>query len=229
MRSPGVSARSARTSTKPKPKPIDVAKGLALLKQNYPHAHCALHFRNPFELLVATILSAQCTDERVNLVTPQLWLEFPDSWSLAEAPVHRVEELIRSTGFFRNKAKNLVLCAQSLVRDHKGLVPQSLEALVLLPGVGRKTAHVVLGNAYGIASGVVVDTHVGRLARRFGWTQNESAEKVEQDLNAQVPATEWIQVSHWMIWHGRSICQARSPKCDRCFFQDQCPSAKMIE
>lgn len=193
------------------------------LKKNYPYAHCALNFTNAYQLLIATILSAQCTDERVNKVTPELFRLYPDAMSMSEAPVEEIEEIIKSTGFFRNKAKNIKACCELLVERHNGKVPKTLEELCALPGVGRKTANVVLGNAYNIASGVVVDTHVSRLAHRFGWVKTKDAVKIENILNKMCPRDHWIMLSHYLIAHGRSVCVARSPKCATCFLQDACP------
>ncbi len=197
--------------------------GLKLLKKNYPYAHCALNFTTPFELLIATILSAQCTDERVNKVTPELFKNFADAKAMSEAPVQEIEEHIRSTGFFRNKAKNIKACCEQLVEKYAGLVPKTLEELYELPGVGRKTANVVLGNAYGIASGVVIDTHVTRLSNRFGWVKGSDAVKIEAKLNKMCEQKDWIMLSHYLIAHGRAICVARSPKCEICFINDACP------
>lgn len=194
-----------------------------LLKKNYPYAHCALNFTNAYELLIATILSAQCTDERVNKVTPELFKRYPSVKSMSEAPVEEIEELIKSTGFFRNKAKNIKTCCEQLIKKHKGEVPKTLEELCELPGVGRKTANVVLGNAYHIASGVVVDTHVSRLSFRFGWVKTKDAVKIEKTLNKMCPKNDWIMLSHYLIAHGRAICMARSPKCTICFLQETCP------
>ncbi|MCX7979214.1 MAG: endonuclease III [Bdellovibrionaceae bacterium] len=190
---------------------------------NYPEARCALNYRNPWELLVATILSAQCTDERVNLVTPLLFARYPDPLSMAKASLSDVEKIIRSTGFYRSKAKNLIECARSLVTKHGGDVPPRMEELVQLAGVGRKTANVVLGNAFDIASGVVVDTHVTRLSNRLGWVHTRDAVQIERELNTLVPQRHWIMVSHWLIEHGRKICKARSPRCDLCFLSGLCP------
>ncbi len=197
-------------------------KTLALLEALYPDAACALRHRNPFELLVATILSAQCTDIRVNEVTPPLFRRFPDAAALATADVDAVGEMIRSTGFFRNKARNLVACAQALVASHQGEVPQDLDSLVALPGVGRKTANVVLGNAFGIP-GMVVDTHVKRLAYRLGWSRQTDPEKVEQDLMRLLPPPRWTQASHVLIHHGRALCKAPTPYCSACPLLETCP------
>lgn len=204
-------------------KPLEVSWALPHLKDHYGNAECALNHKNPFELLVATILSAQCTDERVNLVTPHLFAKFPDAKAMAKAPVEQIEELIRSTGFFKNKAKNIKACAQQLVDHHSGQVPRAMDELRALPGVGRKTANVVLGVAYKIAVGVVVDTHVARLSERFLWSKASTAEKIEADLMKLLPESEWIITSHLLIYHGRRICKARNPQCRTCFLFDRCP------
>jgi endonuclease III len=209
--------------TKPKKKSLKVLETIEELKINYPYAHCALNFTNPFELLIATILSAQCTDERVNLVTAVLFKNFPTPQDLAQASLPEIEKIIHSAGFYKNKAKNIKSCAQTLVDKHNSIVPKNLDQLIELAGVGRKTANVVLGNAYNITSGVVVDTHVGRLATRWGWTKSASPEKIELDLQGKVPKSDWIMLSHWMIWHGRALCKARSPICEECFLFDRCP------
>lgn len=197
--------------------------GLKLLKKYYPEAHCALNHRNPFELLVATILSAQCTDERVNMVTPHLFDQFPTPEKMAKASLPQLEQLIRSTGFYKNKAKNLKQASIDLVSQHGGKIPQNLEALVALAGVGRKTANVVLGNAFNIASGVVVDTHVSRLSQRLGWTRQTTPEKIEKDLMKLCPEKDWVMLSHYLISHGRSVCKARSPQCQKCFLAGSSP------
>jgi len=191
----------------------------------YPDAHCELDFATPLQLLTATILSAQCTDKRVNMVTPALFARFPDARALAAARQEDIEEIIRSTGFFRSKAKNILGMARALVAEHGGEVPRTMDALVRLPGVGRKTANVVLGNAFGINEGVVVDTHVGRLANRFGLTRDTDPVKVEQALVTLFPRESWTMLSHLMIWHGRRVCDARKPKCGDCTLRDLCPSA----
>ena len=193
------------------------------LKAAYPDAHCALVFRSPLELLVATILSAQCTDVRVNMVTPALFASYPDARALAAARTADLERAIQSTGFFRNKAKSIAGAASRLVAEHGGEVPQDLATLVKLPGVGRKTANVVLGTAFGIPTGVVVDTHVARLSKRLGLTRHTDAVKIEQDLMRLLPKREWIDFSHRMIAHGRQVCLARKPKCDVCPLADICP------
>ncbi len=196
---------------------------VAGLAENYPRAECALHHQSPFQLLAATILSAQCTDARVNLVTPALFKRFPDAHHLAQASHAEVEDLIRSTGFFRAKAKNLIAMANQLVDRHDGQVPTSLDDLTRLSGVGRKTAHVVLGTAFAIPSGVVVDTHVKRLSRRLGLTRSTDPVKIEHDLASIVPSDQWIDLSHRLIHHGRATCLARSPRCDSCSLAPFCP------
>lgn len=199
-----------------------VVRGLARL---YPDSICALHHKNPYELLVATILSAQCTDARVNMVTPRLFERFPNTRTLAEADQSELENLIHSTGFFRAKAKNLIGMARAVVTEHGGEIPKDLEALTKLPGVGRKTAHVVLGTAFKVPSGVVVDTHVKRLAFRLGLTTRTDPARVEVDLAAVVPRREWINLSHRLIEHGRKVCSAARPKCDVCALEPICPRA----
>jgi endonuclease III len=189
----------------------------------YPTVECGLAHRNAYELLVATVLSAQCTDARVNMVTPPLFARFPDARSMAAASTEEVEALIHSTGFFRAKARNLIALSARLVERHGGEVPRDLDALTDLPGVGRKTAHVVLGNAFGIASGVVVDTHVKRLAYRLGMTKSRDPVQIERDLCASVPRSGWIDLSHRLIDHGRRICLALRPRCDRCALESLCP------
>ena len=194
------------------------------LKVDYPEAECSLRFDTPLQLLVATILSAQCTDERVNLVTKDLFKRYPTAHDLAAVPISTLEQVIRSTGFFRNKAKNIKACCQMLVEEYDGQVPRTLEALVPLPGVGRKTANVVLGNAYRIASGVVVDTHVTRICGRLGIVETKDAVKIEKKLNKLLPRKEWIDFSHRCIQHGRRICAARTkPRCDECRMRGFCP------
>lgn len=193
----------------------------------YPTAHCELDFRNSYELTVATILSAQCTDKRVNMVTPALFAAYPDATALADAPLEHVEELVKTTGFFRAKAKNLVGMAQAVVARHGGEIPATMDELVVLPGVGRKTANVVLGNAFGINVGVVVDTHVGRLSNRLGLTKATDPVRIEQALMPLFPSAEWTMLSHLLIWHGRQVCDARSPKCGACTLRPRCPSAPL--
>lgn len=197
---------------------------VALLKRRYPGARCALRRRNPYELLVATILSAQCTDARVNLVTPALFAKYPGPGALARARRPGLERLIHSTGFYRNKARNLIGMAKALVGGHGGRVPRTMEDLLKLPGVARKTANVVLGTAFGIADGVVVDTHVSRIAGRLGLTRATQPEKIERDLMRELPRAEWIDFSHRLILHGRRTCRARSPRCAECPLGAICPS-----
>jgi endonuclease-3 len=198
----------------------------ARLKTAYPDACCSLHYANPLELLVATILSAQCTDERVNRVTAALFTKYRTATDYANAPVGVLEEDIKSTGFYRNKAKALRGCCADLVARYDGEVPSTMEALVQLPGVGRKTANVILGNAFEMAEGIVVDTHVRRLAGRLGLTSQTDPEKIEQDMLPLVPREDWIIIGHLLILHGRRICTARAPKCQRCPLNDLCPSAR---
>lgn len=193
------------------------------LAQLYPYAHAELDFRNPFELLVATVLSAQTTDIRVNAVTPALFARFPTPLAMAQAPSIELEELIRSTGFFRAKSANLLALANRLVDEYDGVVPGSLDALVTLPGVGRKTANVVLGNAFGVP-GITVDTHFIRLARRFGWTESTDPVRIEADVAALFEARDWTMVSHRVVFHGRRICHARKPACGACPIAHLCPS-----
>lgn len=196
---------------------------IAKLKRYYPDAHCALDHKNALELLVATILSAQCTDERVNIVTKTLFKKYRTARDYAEAKLPELEKIIQSTGFFRAKAKSLKGMGAKLVQEHDEKVPQQMEQLVHLPGVGRKTANVVLGNAFGIAAGIVVDTHVKRLSFRLGLTSKLQPEKVEQDLLKLVPKGDWILFPHWLITHGRLTCKARRPACERCFLEGDCP------
>jgi endonuclease-3 len=198
---------------------------LGRLKREYPDAQCALHHGDAYQLLVATILSAQCTDARVNMVTPAFFARYPSPEALAHADREEVEELIRSTGFFRNKTRSLIGMAQALVADHRGEVPRTMEELRVLPGVGRKTANVVLGNAYGINEGVTVDTHVTRLSRLLGLTRHDDPVKIEQDLMPLFPREEWALLSHLLIFHGRQVCIARRPRCPECVLADLCPSA----
>lgn len=202
---------------------------LERLHAEYGGAECALEHRNAYELLVATILSAQCTDERVNKVTPALFAAYPRPADLAQAEQSDVEALIRSTGFYRNKAKNLVGMAKALVDHHDGRVPADFEALVRMPGVARKTANVVMGTAFGQATGVVVDTHVARISGLLGLTEHKDAVKIERDLMALLPQDSWIDFSHMLIHHGRAICIARRPRCADCVLNDLCPSAFKVQ
>jgi endonuclease-3 len=196
-----------------------------LLDASYPAADCELHRESPFQLLCATILSAQCTDQRVNMVTPALFARFPTPVAMGQADQTELENIIRSTGFFRNKAKNLIGTSRMLVERWGGEVPRSMDELLQLPGVARKTANVVLGTAYEIAVGVVVDTHVMRLSQRLALTKEATPEKIEADLMQVVPRERWILISHQLIWHGRRICFARKPACDKCPLAPHCPSA----
>lgn len=207
--------------TVPSPAEAKVHDILALLDALYPRAHCSLDFRNPLQLLVATILSAQCTDERVNQVTPTLFAKYPDARSFAEAPLEDLEEAIRPTGFFRNKAKSIQGCCRILHERFGGEVPADLETLVQLPGIGRKTANVVLGNSFDIP-GIVVDTHVSRVTQRLGLTNHKDPEKIEFDLMALIPRDHWVKFCHQIIHHGRQICQARKPRCEICPLRPHC-------
>ena len=198
---------------------------IAAFRRVYPNAHCELVFASPFQLLVATVLSAQCTDKRVNQVTETLFQRYRSAADFAQVSQEELEEAIRPTGFFRNKAKNIRALAAALVQCHGGEVPASMEALTVLPGVGRKTANVVLGNAFGLNEGVVVDTHVTRLSGRLGLSNQTTPEKIEADLMPLVPREEWTNFSHWLIWHGRRRCTARKPDCAGCEVQSLCPSA----
>ena len=221
-----------RTAPKHRPRarrtrdaPVRAPEILTRLRAAYPDARCALDHRGAFELLCATILSAQCTDVRVNLVTPVLFGRYPTPEALARAKQADVEEIIRSTGFFRNKARSLIGMAQALVADHGGEVPRTMEQLRSLPGVGRKTANVILGNAYRINEGITVDTHVTRLSRLLGLTRHADPVKIEQDLMALFPQDQWALLSHLLIFHGRQICVARRPRCQDCVLSDLCPSS----
>lgn len=195
------------------------------LRSTYPEAHCELRFSNPLELLIATILSAQCTDKQVNIVTEELFQKYRSASDYAQADPETLAHDVRRIGLFRNKARNIQSCCRVLVEQHEGQVPQSMEALVALDGVGRKTANVVLGNAFGIQSGIVVDTHVARLSQRLRLSAHTQPEKIEQDLMQWVVPTDWTLFSHWLIWHGRRRCGARSPECGACEIRDLCPSA----
>ncbi len=205
--------------------PVRAPEILTRLRAAYPDARCALDHRGAFELLCATILSAQCTDARVNLVTPVLFGRYPTPEALARAKQADVEEIIRSTGFFRNKARSLIGMAQALVADYGGAVPRTMEHLQSLPGVGRKTANVILGNAYGINVGITVDTHVTRLSRLLGLTRHADPVKIERDLMALFPQDQWALLSHLLIFHGRQVCVARRPRCHDCVLSDLCPSS----
>jgi len=222
-------AERRRTGGSPARRTRDAAKRapeiLTRLLAAYPDARCALDHRTPFELLCATILSAQCTDARVNLVTPTLFARYPNPAALARANPSDVERIIQSTGFFRNKTRSLIGMARALVANHGGEVPRTMEELRVLPGVGRKTANVVLGNAFGINEGITVDTHVSRLSRLLGLTRHEDPVKIEQDLMPLFPRDHWALVSHLLIFHGRRVCVARRPRCAECVLSDLCPSS----
>jgi endonuclease-3 len=208
------------------PPPAKIArlkKIIAALDQAYPGAHCELNHADPLQLLIATILSAQCTDKRVNLVTTDLFKKYRSAADYANAPLVELEQAIKTTGFFRNKAKNIQACCRKLVELYGGEVPRTMEELTQLDGVGRKTANVVLGNAFGINVGVVVDTHVARLSHRLGLTGQKTPEKIERDLMLLVPQQQWTLFSHWLIWHGRRRCAARKPDCVSCEILKLCP------
>jgi endonuclease III len=198
-----------------------------LLSEEYPDAHCELDYQDPYQLAVATILSAQTTDVTVNGVTPALFRRYPTAEALASARIEDVEEIIRPTGFFRNKAKNITGFARALMEKHGGTVPRSIEELTSLPGVGRKTANVILGNAFGIDEGVVVDTHVNRLSNRLKLTREETPERIEEDLMEIFPREQWTMLSHLLIWHGRRVCEARKPRCEVCNVSHLCPSSRI--
>jgi endonuclease III len=197
------------------------------LSAEYPDARCALDHRNPYELLVATILSAQCTDKRVNMVTPALFERYPDVAALSAAKPEELEDMIRSTGFFRNKTKSLLGMANAVTERHDGAIPPAMDQLVKLPGVGRKTANVVLGNAFDLNEGVVVDTHVSRLSSRLALSRESDPVKIENDLIALFPRDQWTMLSHLLISHGREVCDARKPACERCVVSHLCPSSRV--
>lgn len=199
------------------------------LRKEYPDAHCALTHANAFELLVATILSAQCTDARVNIVTETLFRKYRQPQDYLNVAPEELEQDIRSTGFYRNKAKSIQGACEKIIADFGGEIPQTMEEILTLNGVARKTANVVLGNAFGIASGVVVDTHVSRISQRLGLTENTVPEKIELNLQILVPQKSWIMFPHWLIWHGRKICQARKPRCGECILDDICPKIGVID
>jgi endonuclease-3 len=198
-----------------------------LLREEYPDAHCELDFVDPFQLGVATILSAQTTDVRVNMVTPELFRRYPDAAALAAARQEDVEDIIRTTGFFRNKARNVIGFARGVMAEHDGEVPSSMKDLAALPGVGRKTANVILGNAFGIDEGVVVDTHVKRLSTLLRFTAETTPEKIEQDLMELFSSDRWTMLSHLLIWHGRRVCDAKKPRCEACVASHLCPSSRV--
>ena len=201
-----------------------VKKIIALLSDKYPSPKCALEHKTPWELLVATILSAQCTDKRVNMITPALFEKYPSVEAFAKADIKELEKYIHSAGFFHNKAKNIIGCAKELLNLYNGILPQTLDELTKLPGVGRKTGSVLLGSAFGKAEGIVVDTHVSRLSQKIGLTTNSDAEKIEKDLMKIVEKKHWINISHWLILHGRETCIARRPKCSECLISHLCDS-----
>ena len=201
---------------------------IRLLREHYPRARTALEYRNPLEILVATILAAQCTDERVNKITPALFGKYPDASALSRADRAELERDIRPAGFFRNKAKSLIGAAARVVEAYGGVIPDSMEALVTLPGVARKTANIVLSAGFGKAEGIAVDTHAGRLARRLGFSRHEDPVKVERDLMSIVPREDWLDFNFLLVDHGRAVCQARKPKCPACFLRRLCPSAEAL-
>jgi len=213
------------TKESPESKKRRASEILERLRKEFPKAHTALHHQSPFQLLIATILSAQCTDERVNMVTPGLFQKYPTPAHFANVLQEELEEDIRSTGFFRMKSKSIIGCSRTLLEHHGGGVPSTMEELVKLPGVGRKTANVVLGQAFNMSAGVVVDTHVHRLSQRLGFSEGKTAEKVEEDLMGILSRKDWIDVGTVLILHGRKTCNARKPMCDTCVIADLCPSA----
>ncbi|HEY3131806.1 MAG TPA: endonuclease III [Acidobacteriota bacterium] len=214
-----------KLARKPSKKVQRILEGL---DESYPEAHCELEFQNPLQLLVATILSAQCTDRRVNAVTRQLFKKYKTARDFAKADLKDLQKEIRPTGFFRNKSKSIQAAGEMLTREFGGGVPRSMEELLKLPGVARKTANVVLGTAYGIADGIVVDTHVRRVSQRLGLTENESADKIEQDLMSQIPRDRWISFAHQLIWHGRRVCHARKPLCQQCNLTAVCDYYRQV-
>jgi endonuclease-3 len=209
----------------PQTRSVRLKKIIAALDRTYPEAHCELDHADPLQLLVATILSAQCTDKRVNIITKELFKKYRSAADYAKAPLAELEQAIKSTGFFRNKAKNIRACCRKLIVRHGGWVPRTMEELTQLDGVGRKTANVVLGNAFDINVGVVVDTHIARLSQRLGLTKQKTPEKIERELMVLVPQKQWTLFSHWLIWHGRRRCAARRPDCEGCEIKKLCPSA----
>ncbi len=219
---PAKSAKAAKPARAAGTDPKRVAAILAKLDEAYPSATCELYHKNAFELLIATILSAQCTDVRVNQVTESLFKKYPDAKAFVYANPSELEQEIRPTGFFRNKTKSVMGASKGIIENFGGEVPQTMEEILTLPGVARKTGNVVLGTAYGIPSGIVVDTHVQRIANRLDLTRNEDPKKIEQDLMQVIPKDKWIQFSHQIIWHGRRVCQARKPKCTECNMESLC-------
>jgi len=220
---PPMSRETSETKT------AHLKKIVAALDRIYPEAHCELNHAEPLELLIATILSAQCTDKRVNIVTKELFKNYHSAADYANASRAELEQAIKSTGFFRNKAKNIQACCRKLVERHSGHVPRTMEELTHLDGVGRKTANVVLGNAFGVNAGVVVDTHVARLSHRLGLTKQKTPEKIERELMGLVPQKQWTLFSHWLIWHGRRRCGARHPDCPNCEIKQLCPQIGVLK
>jgi len=210
------------------PAPRRIGRIIGLLRKHYPQPRTALEFRNPLQILVATILAAQCTDERVNRITPALFRKYPTAADFARADRTELEQEIRSAGFFRNKAKSIIGAARRIVEENGGDVPDSMDALVTLPGVARKTANIVLAAGYGKAEGIAVDTHAGRLSRRLGLSRHEDPVKVERDLLKTVPKVDWLDFNFLLVDHGRALCQARKPKCAECFLRRLCPSAETL-
>lgn len=208
---------------------LDYKKTFTSLKKNYPDAHCALIHKNAFQLLIATILSAQCTDERVNKVTVLLFKKYPSAKAMAKAKLKSIEQLVHSTGFYHNKAKNIINCSKQISNNFNNTVPDNLKDLIQLSGVGRKTANVVLGVIFKKPEGLVVDTHVKRLSFRFGWTQSTNPIIIERQLQKITPVKYWILLSHWLILHGRALCKARSPKCKICFLKKDCPYYQQLK
>jgi len=198
-------------------------KIIAGFQKTYPDAHCELTYTDPLQLLIATILSAQCTDKRVNIVTKDLFKKYRSAADFADAPVGELEQAVRTAGFFRNKARNIQDCCRKLVEQHDGRVPRTMEELIQLGGVGRKTANVVLGNAFNVVVGVIVDTHAMRLSHRLGLTKEKTPEKIERDLMKLLPRSHWLLFSHWLVWHGRRRCYARKPDCANCEVSKWCP------
>ncbi len=228
---PAPGKKRATASKRASTKPADPARIAAIvdgLEKLYPEAHCELDFATPFQLLIATILSAQTTDVRVNMVTPKLFAKYGTPAKLAAADPREIEEIIKSTGFFRNKAKNILGAARVIMEDFDGAVPQTMDELLTLPGVARKTANVVIGSAYGKNEGFVVDTHVMRLSQRLGLTHHAEPPKIEQDLMEKLPRDQWTRLGHQLIWHGRRVCFARKPNCAGCALQPYCPSAGKV-
>lgn len=221
---------SPRKQATPKPSPDEKKRArriVSLLRKEYPDAQCSLNHTNPLELLIATILSAQCTDERVNIVTADLFRKYRSCEDFLNAPRSEIEDDIRSTGFFRNKTRSIQGACKAIQEKHTGKVPDNISDLLALPGVARKTANVVLGTAFGIAAGIVVDTHVSRLSQRLGLTRHKQPEKIERDLMELIPGKDWIVFSHQLIYHGRRICKARLPLCEKCVLEKLCPSSRL--